>query len=746
MIGAFLKYSLGGKRSTLGNGIAGTVSNVVLRNAFYSLFSKVENATFRGLIEKVRVGVKAAAVSFVMLFTPVVFSFSEASDDPFASKRLAALEAYQLLEENPSRAAALRYAYALISAQQFDELQRFLGSDKSQYIEPDMRTVLHLEVDLNTKNTSATANRVKSLEGTPYATHAAYVDGMLLYRADPRAWDAALQKFRTAAGGDPRTQRRAWLAMAGIYLDRYSVTGATDDILLSKARSAARRAKEAGASGAATDAILMEASFRSGGPEAIRATILEAIGAEGTDASSDQYKAILAGIVSLRDGRPRRASQFFDASAAFLTARPRGSYLLILAKIGLGEFATARAMIERELRSYSSDWVLRDLSVIAAAARWSEARDIGQPETVIASHGQTVRREIAHLTSLNKELGLMRRFAFARVSDDDSVAYAAAVRLRELLANGNNVTDAEFARPADAVDFLVGGQSSSSGTVNTLDGAGRHPTKVSSDDTDLLRQLILARVKDSTVSMVDTLDRADDPFLTAVAAELAFSVGDDGRAFDLLVDHVDRDPQQVFLAKMLAQDALAGNRLSAGIAALRKLVIRNPTSVTARASLSELLAADGDLTSAVMVLIPVESKLHQNEAYRTQYADLLAQTDNRDRLVRFSDELLAAGQTMSAAHGYEQAGRFRQAANAYRTSLASISFDALPLVDASGKFLPTGVKAIQKDARQAIKGYRRSMAQLGNSKAGDRFLEQLVRKQMMEEPLRWTAQPYNKGR
>ncbi|MEM9899337.1 MAG: hypothetical protein AAF742_08175 [Pseudomonadota bacterium] len=248
------------------------------------------------------------------------------------------------------------------------------------------------------------------------------------------------------------------------------------------------------------------------------------------------------------------------------------------------------------------------------------------------------------------------------------------------------------------------------------------------------------------MSTVETLDSADDPFVTAVAAELASSSGDHDRAFDVLVDHVDRDPQQVFLAKMLARDALAGNRLSAGIAALRKLVIRNPTSVTARASLSELLAADGDLMSAVMVLIPVESKLHQSDAYRTQYADLLAQTDKRDRLVRFSDELLAAGQTMSAAHAYEQAGRFRQAANAYRTSLASISFDALPLVDASGKFLPTAVSAIQKDARQAIKGYRRSMAQLGNSRAGDRFLEQLVRKQMMEEPLRWTAQPYNRGR
>jgi len=331
------------------------------------------------------------ALSAISIFNSTTQNLASTEKEDVSPARARAIGARW--RQVKSDALAQRYADALISAGLYDRLLKeidegglFAGDDRS-------RLLFRAEALLRQRRYDDAERVADQEENNPWVS---FIRARATYALTPSE-DAIAEDLRHALRGPDALAIEAWLFRARVALDANDID---------TAKSASRRAREAGADEKLVEAIDIEGLIRNGDIASAESMLLKNAGKKRANLTN----ARLTALISLRQGDGRSAVR--RLSAVRDDDGPT-SLLLALAKWRAGDIAQAQALVERELAVAPKNWMALDL---AAAI----ARDMDR--------NADADRLLARLSKVRPALAMLRRL---RLQPDPDEAFMALVGLSE---------------------------------------------------------------------------------------------------------------------------------------------------------------------------------------------------------------------------------------------------------------------------------------------------------------------------
>ncbi|MEM6414022.1 MAG: hypothetical protein AAF720_05125 [Pseudomonadota bacterium] len=616
-----------------------------------------------------------------------------------ASEVLARRKVQYVNEPTPETASA--FAFALLNAQQYDDLSQLLDDVEAPFATEKTRrsfrakaalqqgvysqVFLHTKslrsnVDLPTNDTITARQRARLREAEGFNAFADFLEAKALYAYDTRKADEVVRLLEAPIRRGGTLGADAWLLRARIALDAADFRGA--DLAL-------RRARDADARQTKVNALKIEQKIRQGFLSEARNDIQILIGNDiGVTRSNNKGQIAnpeilrLSGLLALHEERFRDAARAFQSIGKRITSIPRGRLLIAISHLGAGDNASAAHAVAAHLAEAPNDWVGFDILLHIASRSGDRVKFESVSSTLRdLNPGLTAIRTAVSAKDPESFFNALASFA----SEDGARQSSFALLSAQTLLIGRDIIRAPLIPQIAQRDLQRATLLSSAGVdfdpslQNKIEDLfARHSTDPSAQSSPALRALggltyeVAGKFKKARTEYLNSLREAPNftPALLRFAA-LSQSEEDLQLSIEILTDHVNATPELSLDKEMQVRRALSKSHT--------------------------LLGQPGE---AIDVLEPVKEHLKKNSNYALDYATLLANTGNSKRLKEFADDTasrLPSG--VAKAQLFELAGNAERAALAFRSVLS-----ADPLNDT------------------ATQGYRKAMTALGREREAEALI------------------------
>ena len=572
---------------------------------------------------------------------------SAVSETTASDLRRAYFAASEDYARSPEEGSLNRLIGAAYAAGQFEAVLRLTSDPEAPFADETVRRVADGEARLRLQQYDLAVNAIapESVNGT-ISSVSSFFRARAQYAADPSTHEASIEGIRTALGADSTLAGEAWMFRAGIALD-------TND--MSTARSAAKRALEAGVDANRVEAVETEAAIRGGD---LRGAALSLEARRNNFRNRiDPEAHRLAGMLAFNEGRYKDAAREFDLIDNWLQMEPRGDLMRAAAKFAAGETAQARSLAAAYRVSAPGDWVAADLSTLIAADTHEDLR------------------------RLNRPLAEARQFITSRRAADIDEA------IRALDAYAAATTAVE-GRPVTGLEFLFGASD------EKVDAAA--PTSV-----DWRSLMLTANAKMATPVLVSATDLATTPVDAIdllLAARIFLKAGEKERGLATLSEAAKLAPHSIML---LREYAAAQQELGSAHAASfvrQRALDENPNLLAVRLDLAASLERAGRLGAALRVLLDGAPATLSHDDVAPVAARLAARLEDKKAIDALKDQAASIRSRQVRAEVFLILGEPERAADDYRRLLITDPGDE----KAAGKYLETMTLVGRQEQAQAF--------------------------------------------